>query len=143
MTIKLTYQQVENAVAALEAFNPPVNLKTKLRLNRNLRRLLTVNQDIQHDKRRLTLAAVQDKSKRSEGPQGISLTAEELEKLQPEIQKLMKIETEVDDIHAIELFDGSGDAQPNDPDFSIDISKKELAIPNEILGRLVDVVFVG
>lgn len=137
--MKLTNQQVEDAAIALEQFNPAVNLETKLRLARNLRKLTQKRQDKEHDRVRLAYSVISDKTKRPENPnQQLILTAEEQIRLQPEFRALMEEEVEVE-IHPVHLVDSEVGQQPTDKWF-IDVSK--CPIRNEILAPLTDIVFI-
>ncbi len=140
--MKLTNQQIEDACMALEVFNPAVSLKCKLRLSRNLRKLTTARQDKEHDRLRLCYANVADKTKVPQQGQQVILSAEEQLKFQPEYQKLMQEEVEVE-VHPIKLWDASESpgALPGADECAIDISTTP--IPNEVLSRLIDIVFVA
>lgn len=133
--MKLTNQQITDARAALEVFNPKVDLKTKLRLSRNLRKLTSAWQDLEHDRTRLIYSHVQDKSKKVD-PQ-TALNAQEYETFQTEYQKLLAEEVEVE-IHEIYIFDSETQAVPGD--VAIDLHKT--AIENGILARLIDIVLI-
>lgn len=139
--MQLTNQQIADAVVALEQFNPPCSFKAKMRLNRNLRKLRSKQQDSEHDRLRLVYSNVTDKNQRPAPGQQITLSPEEHLRFMPEFEKLMDAKVDVE-IHAIEIFDGSAGEKPafNDPDSAIDTSVVEL--PNHILNRLIDVVFV-
>lgn len=140
--MKLTNQQVENAVNALTQFNPACNLKTKLRLSRNLRKLVQALQDKEHDKQRLLCAAVRDKARLQTANGSVPLNAEEMQQFQKEHEQLMQEAVEVE-LQPIALYDSKVEPHekgPKDLTHAIDVS--EVAVPNSVLMALVDVVFV-
>lgn len=139
--MELTNQQIENAALALEIFNPSVSLKTKLRLARNLRKLTIARQDKEFDRTRLVYSAMGDKTKKPEldTKGSIQLTAEEQLRFNPELEALMQIKQNVE-IHPIELYDSSVGQKPTDEAHSIDLAK--VPIENDVLSRLIDIVFV-
>lgn len=136
--MRLTNQQIDDAILALEAFNPACHFRTKMRLNRNLRKLLSARQDKEHDRIRLTYSVVKDKSRKSEANGSIQLTAEEAVEAQDAYKRLMKTEVEVE-IHPVEIYDGEAGQKPKDPELAIDLSK--VPLDNRILTSLLDVVF--
>lgn len=139
MIQELTNQQIEDAVLALELFNPAVSLKTKLRLSRNLRKLTAARHEKEHDRTRLVYSAITDKSKKPEQNQqgGVVLTPEEQLRFNPEYRALMSITQKVE-IHPIELYDSSIEQEPIDPDHAINVH--DVPIPNDVLCRLLDIV---
>lgn len=136
--MKLTNQQILDAVAALELFNPSVSFKVKTRLNRNLRKLNSAKHDFDHDRSRLVSSAYLDKTKRPDKSEGSPLTPEEQLRYQKDLRQLLAEEVEVE-IHPVELYDGS-ESKPEDTKGSIDLA--EVAIPNEIYSRLIDIILI-
>lgn len=138
--MKLTYQQIEDAVIALENYGPQVSFKTKLRLGRNLAKLTSAHHERQHLQNRLAYShlLVKDKPAAQNQQGAIQLTPDEHAKFAPELLKLLKEETEVD-IHQIELFDSEIGEVPNEPATAIDVSKTPM--PNGVIARLIDIVF--
>lgn len=130
--MKLTNQQIEDAVLALEQFNPPVHLRAKLRLSRNLRALDAARKDKEHDRIRMAHAVVKDKERKAEGGQ-VGLTVGEAEILQGEYQELMATAVDVE-IHPIEIYDSTAGPQPKDPSIAIDAAT--IPIDNRVLSAL-------
>lgn len=144
--MKLTIQQVNDAVRALLNFNPrTINFKTKIRLNRNLRKLNTAMQDSEHDRVRLVNSFVVDQAKiiKTEGAQSSILTPAEEQKCQPELKKFMAESVDVD-IHPIEIYSSNDNQEPTDKIHNIDISDEAIqpVLNNAILSSLLDVVFI-
>jgi hypothetical protein len=134
----ITNQQVEDAIAALEAFNPAINFRAKLRLNRNLRQLTQARQNKEHDRIRLAHSVVKDKTKKMEAG-SVTLTNEEAAELQAEYKTLMQTQVEVD-LRPLTIYDGRDSKAPKDLDFAIDASV--IALDNRVLSSLLDVVLV-
>lgn len=139
MSPELTNQQIEDAVLALEVFNPSVSLRCKLRLSRNLRHLNAARHAKEHDRTRLVYSAITDKTKKPEQNQqgGVVLTPEEQLRFNPEYRALMDEKQKVE-VHPVEIYDSEVGQSPLDPEHSIDISKTK--VPNDVLSRLIDVV---
>lgn len=141
MNVTLTNQQILEAFTALQQFNPKeVTLDTKRRLSRNLRKITSAVNGYEHDRTRLTLSHVVDKSRKAEPNQEIILTTAEQITYQPELADLLNKTQDVE-IHTIELFDSRiSDSKPADPHHAIDVSKVE--IPPRFLAHLDEIVFV-
>lgn len=139
MTITITNEQVEQAIHALNEWNPEVSFEVKLRLNRNLRKLSGLQSDKRTEHTKLIYSVVKDKDARKiEGHQGIILNVEEAERLQPQVAKLMSAAVEAD-VHPIEIYDSTeSDSKPANPKFAVDLAT--VAVPNHILSALLDVV---
>lgn len=138
--MQLTNEQVENAVVALEAFNPAVEAKTKYRLSRNLRKLTKVRQDKEFDRVRFCYAAMKDKTKQPTNPQQpVILTPEEQLTFQADYRKLLATEVEVE-LQPVYLYDGTAGQAVPEGECAIDISK--VPIPNGVLQHLIDVVLI-
>lgn len=144
--MNITIQQVNDSVRALLNFNPKnINYKTKLRLNRNLRKLNSAMQDSEHDRVRLVNSFVADQTKivKTESSQSSILTPAEEQKCQPELKKFMAENVDVD-IHPIEIYSSEDDQTPTDLVHNIDISDEEIqkVLNNAILSSLLDIVFI-
>jgi hypothetical protein len=137
--MQLTNQQVEDAIAALEHFNPPVHLRAKLRLNRSLRKLIQARQDKEHDRIRLSYGVVKDKTRKTEPGGAVVLTAEEAAEAQDLYKGLMREKVEVE-LYPLEVYDSEAGQKPADPELAVDASK--IALDNRILSALLDVVLV-
>lgn len=138
MKVELTYQQVEEALQALQDFNVACSLRTKLRLARNMRKLANLRTDKEHVRHRLANEVIEDKSRKPDpGQQGLALSVAEQDKLAPQYEKLMKTVVEFD-CHPIYLYDSVVGQQPKDKDHDIDISTIKLY--NHLLAALVDIV---
>ena len=131
--MKLTNQQIEDAILALDQFNPPVHLRAKMRLSRNLRMLDAARKDKEHDRIRLVHSVVRDKTRKVDAGSSVPLTVEEAEELQAQYKVLMGLTVEVD-IHPVEIYDSSDGPQPKDPQIAIDASV--IPIEGRILAAL-------
>lgn len=132
--MKLTNQQVEDALNALMRFNPKCSYKVKMRLTRNLRRLKQAWEEKEHDRQVLMCEAVKDKTRRQENGQ-LALTAEECAEVARMTRELMKSEVDVD-LHPVPLFDSTEHGEVPD---GIDVVT--VPIENVIWTALIDVVF--
>ena len=145
--MQLTNAQIDEALSALQRFNPgDVCLKTEMRLARNHRKLKAIWVDTQSDRTRMATSCIVDKSKAStQGAEGkLNLTASEEMEFQEKWKEVLKLTQEVD-IHPIELYkslhnDEPTGIVPSDVNFSIDMSK--VKVTRDIQSALIDVVFV-
>lgn len=135
----LTNQRIEEALLALDQFNPTCELRIKLRLNRNLRALRNAHQNKEHDRIRLAYSVAKDKTKKAEPGAQLDLTTEELAELQVCYRDLMATEVEVD-LHPVYLWDAEeGRLLPDEQeDFALDVNA--IQIDNRTLSALLDVV---
>lgn len=127
-------------MAALERWNPACSFKTKIRLSRNLRMLQQAFRDKEQDRLRLMNSVVADRTKTQSAEGTIPLNLDEMAKLQEEYRALMGNQVDVD-IHPVPLFDSSDETSGQKSDPGIDLST--IAIPNDVLTALLDVVFTA
>ena len=137
--MKLTHHQIDDLVAALTRFNPKdAHIRTTIRLNRNLRKLKSAWDDLQHDRIRLAASVVIDQSKTNQNGQ-LLLNAAEQQKFEEKWAALLKESQEVE-IHPIEIFSSKNGEKPKDAQHAIDLD--EVKPEPAVLSVLLDVVLV-
>lgn len=138
--MKLTNKQIEDAMVALEQFNPAVSLKLKLRLSRNLRKLRQAHSEKEQDRIALMHGVVKDKNRQAVNGQ-IPLTAEEMGEFSKAYRGLMTESQEVE-VHQVQIADSTElDANTRLSDDALDAHK--IPVPNAVLEALIDVIFTA
>lgn len=137
--MEITNQQIIECSQALQTLNSP-NLpwKTRLRLDRNLRKLNNAAADYEFSRSRLEWSVKKDQTKSSHKQDGTpDLTPEEHLLFQEKLQALFREKAEVE-VHQVELYD-SAEGQVPTEEASLDLANITLA-PRQ-RATLLDVVF--
>jgi hypothetical protein len=133
---------IDDLVAALRAFNPECTLRTKMRLNRNLRRLIAAQKEKNEDRQFLALETIGDKNRKID-PGNLQMTVAEAQELQKECRKMDKETVEIE-IHPVEIYDSSAGETAAEKELAIDVSELSAEFSqNSLLNVLLDVVLVA